>query len=227
MFGIVSDTHFSSKYSAEEHVKSIYDDFGKMGIRQVFHAGDLVDGTGKYPGHEMNLNEIGFENQAQHFIKNYPHKKGMKTYFILGNHDTKPYLEREGADIGKRIALERKDMEYLGVYNATIVDQNKVAMEISHPDAHPAYTISYPAQKYIRNRTPTYQPHVAVFGHRHQMFYMNFQEVDILEAGAWQRAGPYVERMGINHAVIGGWAIEWKRDHNKVTQFHPRKMIYE
>ena len=49
-FGIISDTHLCSRYEALNELHTFYEICRKVGIKHVFHAGDLIDGGMTHPG---------------------------------------------------------------------------------------------------------------------------------------------------------------------------------
>ena len=83
--GIVSDTHLGSTDEALDELHTMYEIFRKVGIKEVLHAGDIVQGQKMFPGWEMETNVFGAVNQVKHCINNYPKVSGIKTYFITGN----------------------------------------------------------------------------------------------------------------------------------------------
>jgi len=131
-FGVVSDKHFCSKYQQLTLLNKLYDTFEAEGIRTVYDPGDISDGFKMRAGHEHEIFVHGADDQADYIIKNHPYRKGIKTRFVLGNHDTS-HIKTGGHDIGKAIAREREDLEYLGIYNAKINLTPNCTIEVNHP----------------------------------------------------------------------------------------------
>jgi biotin operon repressor len=129
--GIVSDTHLCSKYQQLTHLNTIYDIFARENIRRVLNIGDITEGINMRKGHEYELFIHGLDEQADYVIDKYPVRDGIITDFITGNHDHTG-IKSAGADIGKRIARERKDMKYLGLANARINITPKCIVELNH-----------------------------------------------------------------------------------------------
>ena len=131
--GIVSDTHMGSKYFQKSFLDRAYDDFMEKGITDVYHAGDITDGfyTNR-PSSIYELYAIGFDQQADDVVKNYPRRDGITTHFLTGNHDA-THVVNGGANIGKAIAKNRQDMKYLGHEFAKIWLTPKVDMDMVHP----------------------------------------------------------------------------------------------
>ena len=86
-FGVLGDTHLCSKEEKLDELVSFYDICRKMGVKTVFHAGDIVDGWGVYRGQQAEVHTFGAKGQADYVIKNYPQVAGITTHFITGNHD--------------------------------------------------------------------------------------------------------------------------------------------
>lgn len=217
LFGIVSDTHLCSKYADMDALNEFYDIMNSRGIRQVLHVGDVVDGTHVYPGQFQNLNQWGFKNQAEYVVKNYPKKRNIKNYFIMGNHDAR-YLEREGADFGDKLAKERPDMVYIGAYYARIKDGIKI--DLVHPNGAGAYSKSYKAQRWLDDTPPEYFPNLALFGHWHQTGYIETQGVHSILTGTFQHPNHFTIRYKLA-GNIGGWTVEMKKDGNKISKLVP------
>lgn len=222
-FGIASDTHLCSKYADENALAEFYDILYSRGVKQVFHPGDVLDGTNVYKGQFNSLKVWGEDKQINYVIKNYPKKKNITTYFILGNHDAR-YLEHGGGDIGKAVAHGRDDMIYLGPYYTRIKDRG-LKMDLLHPNGAPSYARSYKAQRWLEETPPQYHPDIALFGHWHQTGYMEVQGVHAILAGTFQQPNHYSIRYKLA-GNIGGWHIEMKRDGKKIKRFAPELISY-
>ena len=137
-FGLVSDTHLCSKWQQLTNLNKIYDIFlqkkEELGLDDliIYHAGDLVEGSGMRKGHEYEIIAHGFDAQKDYVIKNYPLREGITTKFITGNHDG-VFIRSSGSNIGLAISKEREDMIYLGSNNARINLTPNCTMEINHP----------------------------------------------------------------------------------------------
>lgn len=85
MFGVVSDTHLGSVAERLDVLNNAYDEFERLGIKVVFHIGDLTDGWKEYRNHINFVKCHGDQAQAKYAIDNYPKKRGITTYVIGGN----------------------------------------------------------------------------------------------------------------------------------------------
>lgn len=218
-FGVVSDTHLSSKQERLDALERLYDTFEQEGVTQVFHAGDLTDGYGVYRGQEFELKQLGQAEQIAYAIANYPHRKGITTSFISGNHDLRQY-ERGGVDPGVPIADKRKDMRYLGPMTAKVKFPSGIEMELLHPDGGVAYALSYKAQRAINNLTPDNMPDILVYGHYHTSFYMCYRGIHFLQVPCTKGQGLWEKRLGIN-PTIGGWLVDATIMGRHIERFKP------
>ena len=224
-FGVVSDSHLSSKKERLEELRELYGVFKSEGVNHVFHTGDITDGWGVYRGQEFEVKHFGQEEQIDYAVKNYPQEEGITTEFITGNHDLRQY-ERGGVDPGVAIGRRRKDMTYLGQAYATVLLPNGATMELIHPDGGVAYALSYRAQRQINNLSPKDIPSMLVYGHFHTSFYMYYRNIHFLQAPCTKDAGIYEKRKGIN-PTIGGWLVEATISTNgEVNRFRPELMSF-
>lgn len=205
-FGVVSDTHLCSKYSRLDLLSEFYDVVQAEGIDTVYHAGDILDGEDVYPGHRYEIDVIGSDAQVDFCVQNYPKREGVKTRFITGNHDLK-YFKSQGRDVGKAIAQEREDMEYLGQLGAYVNITDSLRMYLLHPDGGPAYAHSYKPQRIAAGFFGGEKPAIMLLGHYHQIEVLYERNIWIAQCGSWQSQTPYLKRKGI-WPKIGGWIVE-------------------
>jgi len=203
-FAIVSDTHFGSKLAKINELHTFYEICRKDGIDTIIHAGDIVDGNRVFFGHETELDVWGAANQAKFAIENYPKIKGIKTYFITGNHCLS-FFKQNGIDVGELITQKREDLVYCGQFIGNI-SINGVNIRFIHPDGY-AYAISYKSQKIAEQIPSGEKPHIICFGHWHQALYFFYRNMHIINCGAFQGQSQFLLRKGVNPA-IGGWTIK-------------------
>ena len=218
-FGLVSDTHKSSKKERPDALEMAYDRFQKSGISVVFHVGDWTEGVGVYRGQELEVTHYGQQAQIDHTINTYPRRKGIQTVGISGNHDLKAF-ERGGSDPLMAIAKARRDITYIGQYNADIRLADQVTMELLHPMGNTSYALSYKAQRDINNRSSDNLPNILAYGHYHTSFYMNYRGIDFLQVPCFKDAGYFEKRLGLN-PTIGAWIIEGKTNGETIQNFKP------
>lgn len=204
-FGVISDTHLCSKYQQLTHLQEAYDCFRQRGITDVYHAGDICEGDKMRRGHEYELFCHGADAQSEYIIANYPSLPGITTHFITGNHDLS-HWKNSGFDIGKRIASERPDMLYIGTESARVMLTPNCSMDIVHPLDGSAYALSYAAQKYCDSLQGGSKPHILVIGHHHKMFYMEYRNIEVFEAGTLQAQSPWMRGKRLA-AHVGFWIL--------------------
>lgn len=131
---IIGDTHYGSKYALEEELEAAYDHFKAEGITEVYHGGDLTEGFKQARMHTFMGNKaIGFSDQLEYTVKNYPKREGITTYVISGNHDLF-FMQDSMAHIVKAVVAQRDDMVFLGDEFARVWLTPKVDLGLVHPD---------------------------------------------------------------------------------------------
>lgn len=195
--GVLGDTHLCCKYQQLSLINQAYTDFHNRGIKTVIHTGDMVDGDYKTrPDHIYSLFKFGATEQADYVIDMYPKVDGIKTYFIQGSHDT-THIKNGGADVGKMIASERKDMIDLGIYSGTL-DINKCKIQVLHPGGGSSYAFSYKPQKIIDSMTGGEKPNMLLIGHYHKNLYMMYRNVHVVQVPSLEATTPFM----VSNALI-------------------------
>jgi len=82
-FGLVSDTHLCNQHARLDVLEAAYNMFEEQGVKEVFHAGNIIDGEFKYNRYELYAH--GVHDQSNYLADNYPQRKGITTYFITGD----------------------------------------------------------------------------------------------------------------------------------------------
>jgi len=196
-FGVVSDTHMGSRFQQLTHLHSAYDLFAEEGINTVLHAGDISDGQHVYRGHEYELFVHGATAQSKYIAKRYPHREGITTHFIAGNHDD-DHWKRAGVDIGEMIALRRDDLVYEGLYGAKVSINGCLDVYLHHPDGGVAYARSYKPQKMVEQFAPGEKPRMLIQGHYHTGCTLPmYRNVFAMMVACFQAQTPYLKRKGL------------------------------
>lgn len=218
-FGVVSDTHIGSKWMQASVLNKLYEIFNREGLDTVYHVGDITEGYNMRKGHEYEVFLHGADEQCDYVIKNYPTFNG-KTRFIIGNHDLS-HMKSGGIDIGRRIANERKDMEYLGALNAKIHLTPNCTMELNHPLDGASYALSYSIQKMIDSYGGGSKPSILLNGHHHKMFYLFYRNVHGVECGTTEAQSSWMKGKRIQ-AHIGGLIVTvYVHDDGTIRRFVP------
>lgn len=204
-FGLVTDTHFGSKYAQITHLHRFYDFLASEGITTVYHAGDITDGLKMRPGHEYELYDGSADGQVKDVVENYPKREGVTTYFITGNHDASLY-KHVGFDIGAAIAEKRSDMVYLGRDCAVVTLAPNCTLELRHPWDGIAYALTYKIQKMIEAMESDSKPNILVVGHYHKQGHFMYRNVHAILAGCFEAQTPFLRGKGIS-ATMGGYLV--------------------
>ncbi len=206
-FGIVSDTHFGSKYSQITWLHQFYKILNLRKIRTVFHIGDLSDGNGyHYPGQRFEMHITGADELNKFIIKNYPRLNNGKSYLIAGQHDLDLWTQ-EGHDLLENVCEKRKDMVYLSQHDAYFNLGDRI-IYLLHPAGGTAYALSYKPQKLIESFASENKPHIVIIGHYHKAEYIPMlRNIYLFQAGCFQAQTPFAVKKNIQFHY-GGWIIE-------------------
>lgn len=220
-FGVVSDTHLGNKFQQMTYLNEFYDTCLEQGISTVYHAGDMTDGYYTSRGGQVyELFKIGFDEQKNYIVDNYPKRNGIITKFILGNHDM-THVINGGANLGRPISVEREDMVYLGDLNAKVYLTPNCVMELNHPLDGSAYSISYSIQKLMESYSGQEKPNILINGHHHKVLYMFYRNIHGLEAGCFEAQTPFMKGKRLR-ADVGGFIVTVHVDEDgTITRFVP------
>jgi predicted phosphodiesterase len=212
-FGAISDTHLNSKYQRLEVLNALYDIFEREGIKNVFHAGNIIDGFSRL--NQFDVFNSGVDEQVEYCVQNYPKKNDMITHFITADEHEGWYVQREHINIGKLIeqtALEnnRNDLHHLGYIEADVkvsIGKRDTVLRVFHPGGGTAYAISYLPQKIIESLEGGNKPDFMIIGHSHKHETGEVRNVPYIQAGCTQDQTPFMRKRH-NEAHIGGYIIE-------------------
>ena len=214
-FGAIGDTHLCSIYERLDILYTLYDIFEKEGITTVFHAGNWIDGESKKNYSELFVH--GLEAQVDYFVRNYPYKPSIKTFFISGDDHEGWWTQNIGfRDIGKYAVQRRKelgkdDLVYLGYLERDILikhpETGKTAsIRLAHPGGGSAYAISYTPQKIIESYIND-KPNVLLLGHFHKALQGFYRNVYYVLVGTTQDQTTFMRKKKLQ-AALGGWIVE-------------------
>jgi predicted phosphodiesterase len=199
--GVVSDTHLASRECAYEHLELAYDVFAERGIKEVWHAGDLVAGVGIYPTQVQDLTHHTFESQVENAVLRYPGREGITTRLISGNHDIEGSFGRLGANPVVAVCNRRDDMEFLGDYTAVIELPNGARAQLVHGRGGGSYAASYKPQKWVEGLPAGRKPAIVVFGHWHIRGTFAHRGVELMLGGCFEWQTNLLVRLGLQPAV--------------------------
>lgn len=210
-FMVISDSHIGNAVEQLTFLNYLYDYAVKNGITKVYHCGDISDGYySSRPEQIYSLHCLGFDEQAEYIIKNYPKRDKTTTYFILGNHD-ETHIRNGGADIGKKIADSRPDMVYLGIGYVRIKLTEECKMDLLHPLDGSSYALSYSGQKYMDALSGGDKPNILLVGHHHKGMYMIYRNIHYFEVPSTCEQSLWERRKRINN-TSGAWILSLSVD---------------
>jgi len=224
VFGVISDTHICSHFERLGVVESAYAEFARLGITEVYHVGNLVDGHAPFNRFELYCH--GVTDQANYFLDHYPQKPGMTTHFITGACHEGWWFTHEGIDFGRYLEMEarkrgRNDIHYLGFGEADVelVGPNgkSCIMSLMHPGGGTAYAMSYATQKIIGSLQGGEKPSVMLVGHYHKAIYHMVRNVHCLQAACCQDQTPFMRKRHLE-AHVGFWTVRVRQDKNGVVR---------
>lgn len=208
--GVVSDTHIGNKNSDIEALEYLYDEFERQGITTVLHVGDLTDGyyTNR-PTSILEQDAIGFSQQLQRFCEVYPHKRGITTYAISGNHDA-THMRNGMADIGEAIAAQRNDIKYLGHNFAKFPINDKTAISLIHPTDGTPQSLSLRLQQII-DRNEHRVSDIILVGHYHKFVQIYYKGVYGFLVPSLERQTGFMQDNNLT-SLVGGLVLTLKMD---------------
>jgi len=225
--GLCSDNHYGSKHQQKEYLHKFYDECEAAGITQVYNCGDICTGSpNMHKGFINNMFIHTATDQANYIVDHYPKRKGIKTHFIMGNHDAS-WMKDNGFNICEYVASKRPDMIYEGDFGVYlhIGKENPIKVYLMHPDAGPSYAVSYKPQKIIEGFTSERKPHVLFIGHWHQFENLFKRNVDCYQAGCFEGQTDYLKRKGI-YPELGAWQIEFEISAKGIHSTRAQKFCY-
>ena len=206
--GVFGDTHINSKRCDYKNLLKTIDYFNKN-VDVVFHTGDLIDGRRVYRGQDFELETLLVDDMIEK-AGNIMSRLKRPTYWILGNHDYS-LIKHFGVDISKE--LKFKNWHFLGYFvgDTRIKD---LEFRVLHPAGGKPYSISYTAQRYLRNINFK-KEHFdwLLMGHLHKPYFFEIQGVSVLGNASYQHLTDFARRRGYE-AEIGYWIINFRSKHD-------------
>lgn len=208
---ILGDTHLGHNCEALDELKHFYEYAYSKGVRDFYHVGDLTDGY--YKNRDSSIFEqhkIGFQQQLEHVVDNYPQIDGVTTYFITGNHDL-THTINGGANIGDVVGKIRKDMVYLGHNFAKVWLTPDVDINLIHPTDGSSAAISYKAQKIIDAATGKRKSKIMAIGHYHKVNWLYYKNIHAFNVPSFQHQTEFMASNNLA-SIVGGFILTIKVD---------------
>jgi predicted phosphodiesterase len=202
----------------------MYDLFVKEGITDVFNSGDMTEGNGRiYRGQVYEMFNHGADGQRDYLIEKYPSRPGITTHCIAGNHDYS-FVESDGHDIIKGFALQRDDINYLGIYQADII-YNGVHIRLQHGAASGKGTDVL--ERYLKAYGEKDTPDILIVGHYHTAVMTRYNNCVAVTGGGWHADSHYLKRLGIKSEAMG-WIfhVTVDRTTGKIIRCAPELIVF-
>ena len=227
-FGVISDTHYGSKYAREDVCDALYDWFEQEGVTTVYHGGNWIDGEARFNKHDLIPEAHGMQAQLDYFVERYPQRDGITTYYVAGDDHEGWYSQREGVDIGQMLEDTAKragriDLVHLGYMEAFVTHVHRKSKKTSklllmHPGGGSAYATSYAPQKIVEAMQPGEKPGILILGHYHKMEYVNIRGVHTIQAGCTKDLDPFGRKKRLQYHVGGGIIEAWQDEGGAFTR---------
>ena len=190
IFGFITDNHLCNKHSRLDVLKAAYDTYERLGITQVYNAGNWIDGEARFNKTEL-VTSPGMDSQLDYMIDKYPQRKGITTSYIAGDDHEGWYQQREGVEVGRYLQYRaedqgRNDLKYLGYGEADVKlthGTGSAVMRVVHPGGGTGYAISYTDQKRVESYQGGEKPHIELVGHYHKYNVGYPREVHTVQGG--------------------------------------------
>jgi predicted phosphodiesterase len=226
-YGVISDTHLCSRYQRLDVLEAAYNEYQRLGIKRVFHCGNMVDGHCHF--NRFDLLVTGLTDQAHYVLDHYPQRAGMTTYFITADDHEGWWQQREGIDFGKYLVYEatnvgRKDLVWLGYEEADVEFRTPGGgntVRLMHPGGGSAYALSYAPQKIVESFQGGEKPGVLLIGHYHKAMYAYVRNVHTLQCGTCEDQTLFMRKQKLE-AHVGFWTVSMRQDINgAIREFSP------
>lgn len=226
---VISDTHYGSKYCLRGAIKDFIEYAYGLGVREVLHPGDMLDGDYRHGKFEMT--HMGLSEQTRDMRKNLPHKEGLTYHSITGNHDF-TFTDESGVNVGKFIeddfkAAGRDDFRSYGDRGAFIKLRGAL-FHLWHPSGSSAYAASYNLQKKIESYSPGEKPQILLTGHYHRCCYVFERGVHGLLCPTFQAGGSaFGKSLKSGAPAIGGLILRYSlTEEGTIRSFSVEKRSY-
>jgi len=231
-FAVMSDSHLNSKYERLDVLNHAYDICEQEGVKDVFSAGNIIDGYGKL--NQFDVFNIGTDDQINYLLENYPQRKGITTHFITADDHEGWIVKREHINIGELIELKahklgRKDLKHLGYIEADVLikaGSKPTRIRLFHPGGGTAYSLSYKPQKIVESLQGGEKPDLLIVGHFHKLGVFTWRNVDVLLAGCMEDQTPFMRKKHIA-AHLGFYIVKAHiAPDGSINRLIPEKISY-
>ena len=151
-----------------------------------------------FRSHEFNIEDTSLDDVIQKTGDILDQVK-VPMFILLGNHD-ESYYKKMGVHLGNTLLARIPNINILDFYQAD-VEHEGIVFRLLHP-AGGAYSISYPAQKYLREidlRKEEFK--WLIMGHLHRSYELTAQGVNVIGLPSFQKPNAFSRRRGYGCAI--------------------------
>lgn len=225
--GVVSDTHFGSKFEQLSALRHFYRYADDQGVHAFVHAGDLTQGPDRmHRGMEHEVHAHGADAQVAYTTELYPRstQPDVLTYIITGNHDDS-FFNDNGTNVVRQVAGKRPDIVYVG-QDAAYLNIGGARFYVLHPDGGGAYAKSYKLQKMAIGLPLEPAVTVGLIGHFHVYGSTREKDTHMLSLPCFQAQYSWLARKGL-YPDIGGVILDvWLDDNGKPARIGHELVSY-
>ena len=213
-FAYMGDTHVASIFHLPKTTHAALDRLVDLGVKHVFHSGDVIDGRGIYKGHSENIVSGDIEVQTDMAAELFSRYDGkLRFNAISGNHDFS-FTQLTGARPLAIIEAKTNNFKNLGDLRADVL-VNDLRIRLLHGAGGRSYAVSYPSQTYLRDyfkgldrEQMTEIPHFLFLGHFHTKYHSKDHGIEVFQPGSFQDGdNEYCVRRGLT-GPAGLWHLE-------------------
>jgi DNA polymerase II small subunit/DNA polymerase delta subunit B len=211
----ISDTHSGSKYAQRSQLRDFIQYAYSLGVRQVAHSGDWLDGC--YDHGRFELSHHGIDDQTRDAIETLPKLDGLSYWGICGNHD-QTFTARVGVEVGPYIeqrfkSAGRSDVHMVGNASAYLRIRGAL-IHLWHPKGGVPYAISYRLQKQVEAYSPGLKPDMLLTGHLHKFGRIVERGVHAFCVPCFQGPGSAFSNSLVGQPAVGGLILRWRITQN-------------
>lgn len=228
ILGVISDTHFGSKYCLREELADFVKIAYGAGVRVIVHSGDMLDGC--YEHGKWELSHHGAHEQCDDAIEHLPAYPGLTYEFCTGNHD-QTFVNACGLNIGSFIedrfkSASRHDVHFHGNMEAWLTYKG-AKIHLKHPKGGCPYSLSYRAQKIVEAYAPGQKPDILSVGHLHKSCGFTTRGVHAIQAPCFQGPGSAFSNSLVGQPANGGLILRWETtEHGTIRKLTREEVAY-
>lgn len=225
----MSDLHYGSTDAQPSAVNTFVYEAVNRGIKHIFISGDTTHGdySSKRAGANYDVHLFGPTGFLYYVTDNLPYNSGVTYHAIDGNHD-KTMRDYWGMEFGEKLAEKRPDYDYLGLNHAIYYLNNRVPIELLHPNDGNSRSSSTKIQ-YRQDDNPYRYNDVELsfWGHYHKFYYLCYDGVHTFLLPSLSAKTNFQTAAKLAN-LTGGFFIKiYYDDNGKIHYIVPEAMTFE